>query len=378
MSDFDVAIIGLGGMGSAAAWQVARRGYRVVGFEQFGVAHDRGSSHGESRMVRQAYYEDPRYVPWLLRSYQLWDELAEVTGAPTLVRTGGLMIGAADSAVVQGTLHSAQSWSIAHEVLDRTEITRRFPSFALAPNELAVYEPGAGFVRPEATVSAHVQLAEAAGATLHFNTAVTGWEVGSRGVSVTTAHGVTQVDRLIVTAGPWAASLLSDLGIALRVERHVMHWMTPKGNVESFALGHHPVYLWECANGSEFYGFPALDGEKAAKVAFFHDGRPTSPDQVDRSVVASEAEPLMEELVSRIPNLPGTWVTGRACLYTMSPDNHFVIGTVPETEDRVSVAAGFSGHGFKFAPVVGQVLADLATTGSTDLDLTLFSPSRFH
>ncbi len=288
MGDFDVAVLGLGGMGSAAAWHVARRGYRVVGFEQFGVAHDRGSSHGESRMVRQAYYEDPRYVPWLLRSYQLWDELADVTGAPTLVRTGGLMIGAAEGAVVRGTLTSAQSWNIAHEVLDRTEVARRFPSFTLGSNELAVYEPGAGFVRPEATVRAHVQLAESAGATLHFNTEVTGWEVGPQGVTVATAHDVTHVDRLIVTAGPWAASLLSDLGLALRVERHVVHWITPKGNAESFALGHHPVYLWECADGSEFYGFPALDGENAAKVAFFHDGQPTNPDQVDRSVDASD------------------------------------------------------------------------------------------
>lgn len=374
---YHLAVIGLGGMGSAVAWHVARRGHLVVGFEQFGPAHDRGSSHGQSRMVRQAYYEDPRYVPLLVRAYALWDELESLTGRPALVRTGGLMVGLADGPVVAGTLASADRWGIPHQILEAHQVTRRFPTFRLGDGDVAVYEPGAGLVSPEATVSAHLDLAAAAGATLHFDTPVLGWDLDAGGVRVHTSTGPVVAERLAICAGPWSERLLTGVDLPLTVERQVVHWFVPRGDPAPFAVDRHPVYLWELAEGTELYGFPVLAGDTAAKVAFFHDGRPSDPDHLEREVIAAEADSLRAELVDRLPELAGLWMKGTACMYTTTPDRHFAIGPVPGTDGRVIVAAGFSGHGFKFVPVVGDVVADLVCTGASPLDLSLFEPTRF-
>jgi sarcosine oxidase len=386
-SGCEVAIIGLGGMGSAVAWQLARRGHRVIGVEKFGPAHSRGSSHGASRMVRQAYYEDPRYVPLLLRAYELWDELGHLAGRPSLVRTGGLMIGPDRGAVVTGTVASAETWGLTHEVLGPDEVARRFPAFRLGTDDRAVFEPNAGFVDPEATVAAHLDLATATGATLEFDTVVQGWEQNGSGVVIETSSGTITADHLVVCAGPWSSRVLHapgalmPLDLPLSVERQVQHWFLPSDNPDRFALGRLPVYLWEYDHGAEFYGFPMLGDGRGAKVAFFHHGGPTSavdPDHLDRQVRATEAESLRAVLSGRLPDLAGRWLSGAACMYTMTPDRHFVVGPVDGTEGRITVAAGFSGHGFKFVPVIGEVVADLATGVSPRLDLDLFDPGRFH
>ena len=374
---YEVAVVGLGGMGSAAAWHLARRGHRVLGVEQFGPAHSRGSSHGASRMVRQAYYEDPRYVPLLVRAYRLWDELASVSGRPTLVRTGGLMIGPADGSVVTGTVGSAEAWGLPHEVLEPAEAGRRFPTLRLAAGDVAVLDPGAGLVDPEATVATHLDLAADAGATLAFDTSVVGWELEGSGVMLRTSSGTVAADRLVVCAGPWTTRILDGLGRHLSVERQVQHWFEPKGDIGRFALGCHPVYLWEYERGAEFYGFPVLDDGRGAKAALFHHASPADPDHLDRQVTEAEAGPLRDALSARIPDLAGRWLSGAACMYTMTPDRHFVIGPVEGTDGRVVVAAGFSGHGFKFVPVVGELLADLATGVSPSVDCSFFDPRRF-
>ncbi len=371
-----VAVIGLGGMGSAAAWHLARRGHGVIGFEQFGPAHDRGSSHGASRMVRQAYYEDPRYVPLLIRAYQLWDELALLTDRTALVRTGGLMIGPEDGSVVTGSIASAETWGLPHEVYGPDDLARHFPTFHLGSGDAAVFEPGAGFVDPESTVAAHLGLAADAGATLAFDTTVLGWELAGTGVLVRTTSGDVTADRLVVCAGPWTAHLLAGLA-PLSVERHVTHWFEPSGDPRPFEVGRHPVYLWEYESGAEFYGFPVLTDGKGAKAAFFHRGSPADPDDLDRRVSEAEADPLRDVLATRLPGLAGRWRSGVACMYTMTPDRHFVVGPVPETDGRVVMAGGFSGHGFKFVPVIGELLADLATDVLPTLDHSLFDPLRF-
>ena len=380
---YDVAVVGLGAMGSSAAWHLARRGERVIGFEQFGPAHDRGSSHGETRMVRQAYFEDARYVPLLLRSVELWDELGSITGTPLFTRSGGLMIGPADGAVVTGTVASAQQWHIPHQVLDAGQVAARLPSFRLRPDEVAVFEPGAGFVGPEESVRAQLALAEGAGARLHFQTQVLGWELdgpaggAAGGVTVRTRGGQFRAERLVACAGPWSGTVLEGLGLPLRVERHTTHWLAPSGDGAARRLERLPVYLWEYEAGSELYGFPLLPDAPGAKVAFFHHGRVADADGLDRVVTAGEADELRHQLSDRIPDLAGPWLSGVACMYTMTPDRHFVIGPTPGTEGRVVMACGFSGHGFKFAPVVGEILADLATTGHTPWDISLFDPLRF-
>jgi sarcosine oxidase len=248
---------------------------------------------------------------------------------------------------------------------------------------VAVHEPGAGFVGPEETVAAHLALAEEAGARLEFHTQVLEWELDGPagaavgGVSVRTRGGEFRARRLVVCAGAWSARVLEGFGLPLTVERHALHWFAPSGDTAPFRLGRLPVYLWEFAAGSELYGFPLLPGAPGAKVAFFHHGRPADPDHLDREVTTGEGDDLRCELVDRIPNLAGAWISGVACMYTMTPDRHFVIGCAPGTAGRVAMAGGFSGHGFKFAPMVGEILADLATTGHTPWDISLFDPLRF-
>ena len=367
----DVIVIGLGGMGSAAAAHLAARGQRVLGLERFGPAHDRGSSHCSSRVIRQSYYEDPAYVPLLLRAYELWDEL----GADLITRTGGVYLGRPDSSVVAGSLRAAREWDLPHEVLDAAEIRRRFPTLRPDDDEVALYERAAGFVRPELTVSAHLMLAGGRGAELRFDEPALDWsETPDGGVRVTTAAGSYTAGRLVICPGAWAPELLSDLELPLTVERQVMHWFQPTGGVGPFL--DHPVYIHEAADGTQIYGFPAIDGpDGGAKVAFFRRGSVTTPETIDRVVHPDEVAAITEHLRGVLPTLPGRHVSALTCMYTTTPDHHFVIAAHPE-HAQVTVACGFSGHGFKFVPVVGEILADLAIDGSTRHPIGLFDPRR--
>jgi monomeric sarcosine oxidase len=373
MTGYDVAIIGLGAMGSAAAHHLAARGARVVGLEQFTPAHDQGSSHGDSRIIRQAYFEHSSYVPLLRRAYELWEAAEAESGRHLLTLTGGLMIGRPEATTVAGTLLSAQTWGLEHEVLDAAAVRRRFPTFALADDEVAVHEERAGFVAPEETVRAHVDLARRHGADLRFAERVLRWDVRGDGVEVATATERFRADRLVVSAGAWAPQLLR-LPIPMRVERQIMHWFAPDGGTAPFAADRHPVYVWEDATGEQIYGFPARPGEDTAKVAFFHRPDPTDPDHVDRQVHPEEVREITRYVSTRLPALT-RHVRALTCLYITTPDHHFVLGPHPD-HPQVSVAAGFSGHGFKFTPVVGEILADLALQGGTSRDITLFDPAR--
>jgi sarcosine oxidase len=373
MTGHDVAIIGLGAMGSAAAHHLAARGARVLGLEQFTPAHDQGSSHGDSRIIRQAYFEHPSYVPLLRRAYELWEAAEAESGRHLLTLTGGLMIGRPEAATVAGSLLSAQTWGLEHEVLDAAAVRRRFPTFAPSDDEMAVHEQRAGFVAPEETVRAQLDLARRRGADLRFGERVLAWDVHGDGVEITTASGRHRADRLVVCAGAWAPQLLR-LRIPMRVERQIMHWFAPEGGITPFGADRHPVYVWEDATGEQIYGFPARDGEQTAKVAFFHRPVPTDPDHVDRQVHPQEIREIRDYVATRLPALT-RHVRALTCLYTTTPDHHFVLGPHPD-HPRVTVAAGFSGHGFKFTPVVGEVLADLALDGRTGHDIGLFDPDR--
>ena len=371
---YDVIVAGIGGMGSSAALHLARRGLRVLGVERFGPAHDRGSSHGGSRIVRQAYFEDPAYVPLLLRAYELWEQLAADSDAELLTVTGGLMIGTAESRTVAGSVRSAEQWGLPHELLSAADIRRRFPTMAPQPGEVGLYEENAGFVRPEETVAAHLSLTRA---DLRFHEPMRSYEADAGGVRVTTDRGVHTAGHLVLTPGPWAPGLLADLGVPFRIERQVQHWFQPRGGVARYDPQHHPVYIWEDAAGTQVYGFPAIDGpDGGAKIAFFRRGTPTDPDALDTEVHPAEIDEMARVAAARLPDLPGRHLRGEPCLYSTTPDEHFVIGRHPAHES-VTVAAGFSGHGFKFVPVVGEILADLATTGATRHPIGLFDPRRF-
>ncbi|MFG3254629.1 N-methyl-L-tryptophan oxidase [Streptomyces sp. NPDC048172] len=379
MPSFDVIVVGLGGMGSATAAHLAARGTRVLGIEKHGPAHNRGSSHGGSRIIRQSYFEDPAYVPLLLRSYELFAKLEQDTGRTLSTLCGGVMLGAPGSRTVAGSLRSAQQWDLPHEMLDAKEIRRRFPTLTPRDDEVALYEARAGLVRPETTVAAHLQLAMQAGADLHFEEPVTRWEVlpGGAGVRVHTSEDVYTASHLVVCPGAWAPSLLADLGVEFTVERQVQHWFHPRGGTGPFTPDRHPVYIWEDENATQVYGFPALEGpDGGAKVAFFRRGTVCTPDTLDRTVRDEEVAAMAAHMATRIPDLPGRPHKAVACMYTNSPDEHFVIARHPEHPDSVTVACGFSGHGFKFVPVVGEICADLALNGATEHPIGLFDPLR--
>jgi sarcosine oxidase len=372
----DVLVIGLGGMGSAAAYQLARRGKRVIGLEQFAPVHDRGSSHGQSRIIRQAYFEDPAYVPLVLRSYELWRQLEHCSAAPLLTITGGLMLGAPDSAVVAGSLASARQFDLPHAVLTAPEIHRRFPPFTPSAETVAVYEHNAGFVRVEMAVRAHLEGAQRHGANLHFEEPVHTWDVQGDRVVVTTPVDQYEAERLVIAPGAWAPRLLTDLSLPLAVERQVQFWFTPQGDIASFRADRFPVFIWHTQRNATFYGVPAIGEEQqTVKCAIHHGGEPCDPDTVRRTVTEHEVEQMRQVLDDHMPRLNGSYSHAVPCLYTNTPDHHFVIATHPQ-HPNVVIAAGFSGHGFKFAPVVGEILADLTIDGTTQHPIELFSPCR--
>ena len=372
----DVIVVGLGGMGSAAAYQLAGRGQRVLGLEKFSPAHDKGSSHGRSRIIRQAYFEGAEYVPLLLRAYELWEQLEEETGQELMTLTGGLMIGREDGELVSGSVKSADEHDLPYEMLDAAEIRRRFPAYAPGPETVALYEENAGFVRPEETVKAHLDRADSLGADLRFEEPVLSWEASESGVRVETPVDSYEAERLVISPGAWAPQLLGDLDLPLEVTRQVMFWYEPTGGLEPFLPERFPIFIWEPDDGNMFYGFPAQDDDRGVKAAFFRAGGvSTSPETIDREVREEEIGFLRGYLADHIPELAGRCLDARACMYTNTPDEHFVISVYPENP-RVVIACGFSGHGYKFCSVVGEILADLSIEGSTPHPIDLFSPAR--
>jgi sarcosine oxidase len=371
---YDVIVIGLGGMGSAAAYHLAARGQRVLGLEKFTPAHDKGSSHGGSRIIRQSYFEDPAYVPLLLRAYELWDKLAADSQCDVYRLTGGLFIGPPDCMTVAGSLRASREWGLPHEVLDTAEIRSRYPNFTPVPTDIAVYEAKAGFARPEMTVQAHIDLAERAGATLSFGEEVLDWAETGAGVTVTTGRGTYTAGQLVICPGAWAPQLLDEFGIPITIERQVLYWLDPIGGTAPFV--DHPIFINENAHGMQIYGFPAIDGPRGGvKVAFFRKGVVCTPDTIDRTVHDHEIREMRDRVAELLPALDGPCLHSATCMYSNTPDQHFVIARHPDSAN-VTVACGFSGHGFKFVPVVGEILADLATTGATSHPISLFDPRR--
>lgn len=380
MKSHDVIILGLGGMGSAAAAHLAARGKRVLGVERFTSPHDRGASHGATRVIRQSYFEHPSYVPLLLRAYDLWRDLETRSGQSLLHLNGGLMLGAAESDVITGTLRSARQHGLPHETLEAAEIRGRFPPFHVSDDTVGVFEKAGGYVLCEPSVAAHLAAAAHAGAELHFEEPVTSWTANEDGgVSVQTSRTTYYADQLVITPGPWAPDLLADLGIPLTITRQVLCWFQASAGVAPFAADRFPIWIRQIDEHTSIYGFPAVDGEDGGVKVAFHD-QPNqefcTAETIDRTIRPDDEARLRAVLRDFLPALDGPLAKAATCLYTMTPDAHFVITTHPR-HAQVHVACGFSGHGFKFCSVVGEILADLATTGATRHDLSLFSPSRF-
>jgi sarcosine oxidase len=371
---YDAIVLGLGGMGSAVAAHAAQRGMRVLGLERFGPAHAHGSSHGRTRIIRQAYFESPEYVPLLRRAYALWDALAARTGTTLRAQTGGLFVGRAETPVVAGTLASALRWQLAHEVYDAAELRRRYPMVTPRDDEIGVYEAIAGAVFPEAGVQAHLDVAADAGAELRFGAPAAGWDAGDAEVRVTLADG-TQVagERLALCAGPWFARIAPELGIPLRIERNVQFWFAPADR-DAVSPERLPIWCVERDGARMLYGFP--DFGEGVKAAHHGSGVDADPDAFDRAVRDDEIALVREALAAFVPAAAGPFLRAAPCMYSNTPDEHFVIGRHP-AHARVALAGGFSGHGYKFAPVVGEIVAALLADEDPGFSLDLFAPARF-
>ncbi len=375
---FDAIIIGLGGMGSAVAAHLAMRGQRVLGLEQFTAPHDQGSSHGRSRVIRQAYFEDPTYVPLLLRAYELWRELERATDRSLLTITGGLMLGAPESGVVSGSHRSAREHHLPHELLNAQELRRRFPQFQPEPDTVALYEPNAGVVRPEEAVRAHLAQAARGGAELRMEEVVLSWHAGRGAVRVRTARGEHEAGQLVLCAGPWIQPLLGELKLPFQVERQVQFWFEPAGPIAEFSPAKFPVWIWETRDGAHPYGMPAIDGpDGGVKFALHHGGaeRFCTIETLQRGIPNEEIAAARQNIASRIPGLAGRCLRAATCAYTSLPDGHFLLDRHP-AHPEVLIVSPCSGHGFKFCPVIGEIAADLVTQAGTRHPIERFSMAR--
>ncbi|HEY0550500.1 MAG TPA: N-methyl-L-tryptophan oxidase [Verrucomicrobiae bacterium] len=373
-NDHDVIVAGLGAMGSAAAYHLATSGRRVLGLDRFRPPHDFGSSHGLTRIIREAYFEHPIYVPVVQRAYELWAELQKKSGRQLLRQTGGLMIGPRAGVVAGGAERSAKEHHLAHEILSAAELRRRFPVFVPTDEMVAVWEPRAGILFPELAIRTHLELAAQNGATLEFDEPVLRWEPLRDGVRVFTEKHSYTADRLLLSAGAWMRSLVPELTLPLTVERQILFWFEPRARAELFLPQRCPIHLWEYEPHRFFYGFPDLgDG---VKVALHHQGEKAQPDTVRREVDDDEIKAMRELLRRFLPDAEGRLKSTAVCVYTNTPDEHFILDHHP-LHPQVVMASPCSGHGFKFSSAIGEIAALLLNDRPVPFDLSLFALKRF-
>jgi len=373
---YKAIVVGLGAMGCATLYHLARRGWRVLGLEQFTAGHDRGSSHGDTRIIRETYFEHPLYVPLVRRAHELWLELEKESGESLMTITGGLMIGPTDGSIVSGSLRSAAEHNLPHALLSAEEVRERFPPFRLAKGLVAVLDPRAGFLDPQACTRAHLKLAQDAGAAVRFNDPLLDWNISAETVRVTTASEAYTADRLVLAAGPWNSRLVPDLELPLTIERQAVFWLDPGTDATVYDVEQFPIYAYEYVAGNICYGFPRLP--RGVKASVMHAGETVRhPDKVNRTVGEFEVNPLRAALRPILPELAESPVRASdVCLFTNTPDHDFIIDFHPFFP-QVLISSPCSGHGFKFASAIGELQADLLTKGKTAFDLSPFRIGRW-
>ena len=356
--DADVIVAGLGAHGSATAYELASRGASVIGFDRFARGHTLGSSGGRSRIIRLSYYEHPDYVPLLRRAWDRWRALERESGEALLTETGGLYAGPPDGELVSGALASARQHALAHELLDVAALRARFPMFTWVDGWEAIFDRQAGWLAPERCIETHLRLAQARGARFHFEAPIEHWEATREGVRVETAAGSYEARRLVLAAGAWIPELVPALRPVLAVERSVLFWFEPRADRDAFARL--PVYILEEPDRL-YYGFPYIEGQ-GVKVAGLHFGDLVDPNGVDRAASPRDEARVRTWLQERVPVLDGPPHAAKVCMYTNAADNNFILDLL---EPNVVLASACSGHGFKFASVIGEICADLALEGDT-------------
>ncbi|TAG09663.1 MAG: N-methyl-L-tryptophan oxidase [Verrucomicrobia bacterium] len=377
MRTFDVAVIGVGGMGSAACYHLSKAGLSVLGVDQFSIPNTRGSSHGSTRILRLGLHESTKYVPLVQRAAQLWDELGEQCGQTIFHRIGSLDVSLPDKAIFSGSLSACERCDIAHEVLDRAEIRKRHPALMPEPNMMAVFQPGSGFVAPEMAISAHVNLAIAAGAEIHGHERMLGWTSDAGGYLVTTTHGQYRTRHLIITAGAWIGKVLAAAAVPVQAERCVLGWFSTGPNSAIFSDKKLPVWIVDSEELGHFYGFPAhgIPGFKLGRLREIPS--PAIDPDIPRREADREDEDDMRSFVREIfPGANGPVLSMETCFFENTPDRSPIIDRIPG-EASAWVVGGFSGHGFKYSSAVGEIARDLILRGECNFDLTPFRLSRF-
>jgi sarcosine oxidase len=371
---FDVAIIGAGAMGSASTYHLSRSGKKIIVLDRFHPPHGLGSSHGKSRIIREAYFESPMYVPLVQQAYMLWDEMEKESGKKLFLKTGGLMIGSRDQKVFSGASASAAQHHIAYEYLDGEAIKRRFPVFNPTYDTVALLEKNAGILFPEACIETQISLAEKADVEFHFDERVQTIISKSGKVEISTDKETYTATKVIVAAGAWMATLFPELHLPLEVKRQVLFWFrSTEGDSNKFLPENLPVYIWEYEKNKIFYGFPDL-GE-GMKIAIHHRGKLATPDAIDRRVGVEEIKEI-DELLKRYFTSTFTYHYSDVCMYTNTPDEDFIIDFHPD-DKNIILASPCSGHGFKFSSAIGKILSQMALGEKPGFDISVFSLDRF-
>jgi sarcosine oxidase len=365
-SKYEVIVLGLGGMGSAIANDLVHKGISVLGLEQFSPVHDQGSSHGETRAIRKAYFEDLKYVPLILRSYELWGRLEARAGEKFLERCGCLIIGPKESRVIEGCLHAAKAANLEYTLQPADELNLKY-GFSASSGSIGFFEPDGGYVFPEKSVDFLIRDSMRQGADLKFNQKIESWKSTEHAVQIEANGQTYHAKKLIVCLGAWTGKMFPSLRLPLSPKRTVMFWFN--GEKVRAEL---PVFFQE-TTGPWIYGFPNINGKM--KVAFHNVFQDCDPDNVKRTVDVAEADQIQNYAKALIPNL-GEYAAAKTCMYTMTPDEHFILGSLEKSHPNIFMACGFSGHGFKFAPVVAEIAADFVL-GKKRHDIAFLSPYRF-
>ena len=377
METYDLAIIGVGGMGSAIVAHAAARKLRVLGIEQFSIPNIRGSSHGATRILRLGLHEGPTYVPLVLRAVELWRELEEKIGSPIFHNCGGLDVALPDSRIFKSSKAACEKFGIAHEILDAAETSRRFPAIQPVANMLTVYQPGSGFVLPELAITAHVNLGLESGAEIHGHERVLGWESRGSSYLIRTDRSAYQARQVIFSAGAWIGKLLEEQKVPVVPERTVLGWFATRSNLANFKPDRLPIWIVDLAEGGHFYGYPiyGIPGFKLGRLREIPSAA-IDPD-LPRRRPDFEDEADLRRVVKKIfPDADGPILSMETCFFENSPDRVPIIDRLPG-EQGAWIAGGFSGHGFKFCSAVGELMTDLVTSGSSRFDLSPFRLSRF-
>ncbi len=383
IKNFDAIVLGVGSMGSSTCYYLASRGYRVLGLEQFDIPHDQGSHAGQSRIIRKAYYEHPDYVPLLERAYENWREIENRSGSQIYFPTGLLYAGKSNDTLIKGVRESAEKYNVKVESLSNSETKDRFPQFQIPEGYQVLFEPDAGFVTPERAVLLYVEQAIHAGAHIHTKEKSISWKKEGDNISVFTGKNTYTCKKLIITAGPWASQLIPGFSKQLNVTRQVIAWVNPKKS-KLFELGKFPCWLIDDhTQHGMYYGFPILPVGKfgapiGLKVALHYPGQVSDPDAVNRVPSKEDEEMLIEAIHKFLPDGYSSMHVMKTCLYTNTPDENFVLDYLPGYDQQVAIAVGFSGHGFKFVSVVGEIMADLAMKGKAELPISFLNAQRFN